>query len=357
MRFVLTHFLKPGQIIGSDLELSRHKILIRRGVVLNAALIQKIKDLGFQGVYIDDPLSEGIEVVDIISHDLKMKTRNEVESLFSSVEKNFVSNAVKKIDSIKKLIRNVVDEIFHNRRVMLDIIDLRAYDDYTYNHSLNVAVLSTIIGISLGLNKEALNELAMGALLHDIGKMFVDKNILNKPGRLTPEEFEHIKKHSALGYDYMRNYFDISQNSKIIALQHHEQYNGNGYPNGLAGEEIMQYGRIACVADVYDALTSDRPYRKSMLPSDAIEFIMSGFGTIFDPKVVDAFTKKVAPYPVGTCLRLSSGEICIVVENREGTGLRPVVRVVENNKMTDRTIDLANDRSALNVTITEIVNI
>jgi HD-GYP domain-containing protein (c-di-GMP phosphodiesterase class II) len=356
MRYIPVHFLQPGQKLADDLRVSNSKILIRRGVILSAILIQKIYSLGFQGVYVDDKLSDGLEIIDIISHDLKIKTRSEVESLFVSVEKNFVTTATEKMLSIKTLVRNIVDEISKNRRVMLNIIDLRAYDDYTYNHSLNVAVLSTIIGIALGMNKCAVNELAIGALLHDMGKMFVDKNILNKPEKLNPEEFEHIKTHSRLGYEYLRDHFDIPQNSKLIALQHHEQYSGKGYPERLSGENIHKYGRIVCVADVYDALISDRPYRKALLPSDAIEYIMCGFNTMFDPEVVKALTRKVAPYPIGTCLRLSSGEMCIVVENHESAGLRPVVKIIEDNQPTGNVIDLA-DRSALNLAIREIVNI
>lgn len=357
MRFIPITYVQPGQRLAADLTASKNKILVRRGVVLSAPLIRKVGTLGFQGVYIDDDLSEGLEIIDVVSHDLKMKTKNEVEALFTSVETNFVSNAVMKMSSIKGLVQNIVDEIFHNRRVMLNVIDLRAYDDYTYSHSLNVAVLSIIVGITLGMSKDSLNELAMGALLHDIGKMFVDKDILNKPTKLTPEEFEHMKKHSELGYDYLKSHFDISQNSRIAALQHHEHYNGEGYPSKISGQDIHLFGRIVCLVDVYDALTSDRPYRKAMLPSDAMEYIMSGFNTLFDPEIVRALTRKVAPYPVGTILRLSTGELCIVTENHEGTGLRPVVRIVEDNKPTDRVIDLANDRSALNITVKEIVNL
>lgn len=357
MRFIPINHVQPGQRLAIDLTASKNRILVRHGVVLSAPLIRKVGALGFQGVYVDDNLSEGLEIIDVVSHDLKMKTKNEVEALFTSVEKNFVSNAVIKMSSIKGLVQNIVDEIFHNRKVMLNIVDLRAYDDYTYCHSLNVAVLSTIIGISLGMNREALNELAMGAILHDIGKMFVDKDILNKPAKLTPEEFEHMKKHSEFGYDYLNTHFDISQNSRLTALQHHEHFNGEGYPAHLSGHDIHLFGRIVCLADVYDALTSDRPYRKALMPSDAMEYIMSGYNTLFDPDIVRALTRKVAPYPIGTVLKLSSGELCIVTENHEGSGLRPVVRIIENNKPTGRVIDLANDRSALNITVLEIVNI
>jgi len=257
--------------------------------------------------------------------------------------------------TIKSLVHNIVDEVAHNRDIMVNIIDIRAYDDYTYSHSLNVAVLSVVMGTMLGLNRKQLHDLTMGALLHDTGKMFIKKEILNKPARLTPEEFEEIKTHSERGYRYLCDQLEIPENARIVALQHHEQFSGKGYPAGLANTDIHLYGRICCVADVYDALTSDRPYRKSMLPSDAIEYIMSGYSTQFDPLVVDALAKKIAPYPVGTYVRLSTGQTAIVVQNYLETGLRPRVKLIVNGEPTEDYIDLAHDMSMLNVTISGIV--
>ncbi|MGE5495247.1 MAG: HD-GYP domain-containing protein [Burkholderiales bacterium] len=356
MRFIPVNYLRSGQKVASDLALSKDRVMLRKGVVLNTSIIHKIASLGFQGVYIEDELSEGIVIEEVISHDLKVKTKKEIESLFTSVEHNRSSNVKKKISSIRPLVEDIVDEISHNRNIMINAIDLRTFDDYTYSHSLNVTVISAVIGTALNMSRSALNELAMGAIIHDVGKMFISKDILNKSGKLTPEEFEVIKKHSELGYKYLCDYFDISENSRIASLQHHEKYDGSGYPNGISGEEIHKYSRIVCLADVYDALMSDRPYRKAMPPSEVIEYIMGGYNTMFDPEVVSALTRKIAPYPVGTCIRLSTGEIGIVVQNNEWASLRPVVKLIVKGKPTDRYIDLSNDREALNITVQEVIN-
>ncbi len=356
MRFVPLSHIKPGQKLASDLVISKNRVLLRKGAVLKSSLIKKISLLGFQGVYIDDELSRGIDIEEMISHDLKISTKKEIESLFVSIQNNSESNVRRQIKSLKPLIHSIVSEITQNRHVMINVIDLRTYDDYTYSHSLNVSVISAVIGTALGMSKETVNELAMGALIHDVGKMFVDRAILNKPDKLTPEEFELMKQHSELGFQYLCKHFDISENSKITALQHHEKFNGSGYPLGLSGSDIHQFSRIVCVADVYDALMSDRPYRKAMLPADVMEYIMSGYSTMFDPEIVNALTMKVAPYPIGTLLILSTGQTGIVVENNESAGLRPMVKLIENGKPTDRFIDLSNDRSALNVTVKGIVN-
>ncbi len=357
MRYVPINHLRSGQKLASDLVLSRNRVLLRKGRVLTDSLIRKVALLGYQGLYIDDALSEGLYVNDIVSAELKMTMKNELQALLDTTRLNHPSAFRLRIKTINKLLQCTVDEIAHSSQVMVNMIDLRTYDDYTYSHSLNVSILSVVVGITLGLNKKMLHQLALGALLHDTGKMFVDKDILNKPSRLTPEEFEEIKKHSERGYIYLSDYLDIPDSARNTALQHHEQFNGKGYPQGLSGESIDLFGRIVGVVDVFDALTADRPYRKAMLPSDAIEYIMGGYNTMFDPSIVNALTRKVAPYPVGTCIKLSTGETAIVTKNYEFASLRPVVKLVVDDKPSDTYIDLAHDRSALNITIKEIVNI
>lgn len=356
MRFISTGHLRPGYKLAADLTYAKGRVLLRKGKTLTTSLIRKIAYLGYQGLYIEDELSEGLDITDVISTDLRTKASIELQNLFYNVEHNITSHAKKHIRSVKSLARDIVDEILSNRQTMVNIIDLRNYDDYTYNHSLNVTVLSVVLAAELKLSRDTVYELAVGALVHDTGKMFIHKDILNKPGKLTPEEFTEIKRHSELGFNYLRDNLDIPECSKIAALQHHEQYNGQGYPNGLVGDAIHLFGRIISVADVYDALSSDRPYRKAMPPSDAIEYIMGGYGTMFDPAIVKALTKKIAPYPIGTCVLLSTGEIGIVVKNFESTILRPMVKLIVNGKPTNKYIDLSNDRSALHITVKEIAN-
>lgn len=357
MRFIPSNCLRTDQVLASDLVLDKKRILLRKGVTLNQSLITKIRYLGFQGVYVDDDISRDIQVVNTISDELKYRARREIRSLFVSVEHNAKSKTYTHIENLGKYISEMVDELLYNRHIMVNVVDIRTYDDYTFSHSINVAVLSVVIGTVLGINKRMLNDLAMGSLVHDIGKVFIDKKIINKTSKLTPEEFEEIKKHSLIGFNYICNNSKIPEDARSTVLMHHEQFNGKGYPAGISGEDISLFGRIVCVADVYDALTSDRPYRPAMLPSDAVEYIMSGYNTHFEPKIVDAFTKKVAPYPVGTCIKLSTGDIGIVVKNFESSCLRPKIRIIHDNKPTNEYIDLTHDRSSYNITIQEIINL
>lgn len=193
----------------------------------------------------------------------------------------------------------------------------------------------------------------------DIGKVFVSQEILNKPDKLTEEEYEHMKSHSLMGYEYLKKRLDIPVVSYIGALQHHERYDGTGYPHGVEGTKISLFGKIIAVADVYDALVSDRPYRKPLLPSEAMEYIMGGSGTMFDTQIVNVFIQRVSPYPVGTSVLLSDGYVGIVVENYSDCCLRPKIKVIghKTEKVKPYYLSLKEDRSKLDVTIVGISDI
>jgi HD-GYP domain-containing protein (c-di-GMP phosphodiesterase class II) len=195
--------------------------------------------------------------------------------------------------------------------------------------------------------------LGLAAIMHDIGKVFVPKKILNKNAALTKDEFEVVKKHSYLGYSYIKDNTEIPSMSYVGILQHHEKFNGTGYPFNLNGDKISQFGRIVSIVDVYDALTSNRSYRNAASPSEAIEFIMGNSGNSFDPVLVDIFCKKVAPYPIGTSILLSDNRIGLVIQNYEDCCTRPVVKIYKhgNKKVKPYIIDLKNDKNAMSVTI------
>ncbi len=357
MRYIPSKCLQPGQILAKNIDFGKNRILLRRGVTLTGSVIQRIEKLGLQGVYIDDDISRDINISSVISDELKYKAIKGVKSFFLKADQDPMNSGDKQLNAIKDIIMGIVNEVQYNSHIKINIVDLRTYDDYTFSHSINVAVLSVVVGTVLNLSKSELNELALGALIHDIGKVFCDKNILNKPGKLTPEEYEEIKRHTERGYNYLYSSNSIPESSKLSVLTHHEQYNGFGYPDKRESDQIPLFGRIISVVDVYDALTSDRAYRKAMLPSQAFEYILSGYNTMFDPQIVEAFIKKVAFYPVGTCVGLSSGQVGIVVENFDSSYLRPLIRVIIDKKLTNDYIDLAHDNSKLNVIIEEIVEI
>lgn len=358
MRFIPSNCIREGMILAKPLQDSYGRILLTKGTMLKQSYIKKILEIGYNGVYIEDKFTKDIQTIDVISNELRIST---VKCLTEFME-NLNSNSETfdtDIKPIKLKINEIINELLQKRDVMVSIIDLKIFDKYTYFHSVNVAVIALIIGISLGYNKERLYELGMGAIVHDIGKVFIPEEILKKPEKLSGTEFEIIKSHPLEGFKYLQKHFDIPSTSKIIALMHHEKIDGSGYPKKLKDDEIHEYAKIVCIADVYDALTSDRPYRKACTPSHAIEYIMGGSGRLFDSELVTVFTKKIAPYPVGTYVRLSNNQIGIVIENFENCCLRPRLRIVKdsNGKTVEPyEINLRDDPNMRNLTIIEIYN-
>jgi HD-GYP domain-containing protein (c-di-GMP phosphodiesterase class II) len=191
--------------------------------------------------------------------------------------------------------------------------------------------------------------LGAGALIHDIGKTRLDKELLNKPGQLTPEEYNEIKRHSETGFEILRANREMSLLSAHIAFQHHERWDGQGYPRGLRGEEIHPYSRIVSVADVFDALVADRPYRKAFSTNQAISLMRRMSGTQFEPTILEVLISNIAEFPIGSVVTLSSGEIAVVVDTNKEKPTQPVVRVVFNKRWkpltTVREIDLIKDTS------------
>lgn len=354
MRFVPTYCLREGMILGDNLYNNSGELMLADGTELTKEYVSSIERLQYNGVYINDDISKDIHIINIINDSVRAQAVKSIKDVFIHCEKGgSIKHDIKKA---KRQVERIVDEIFAHRHLMVNMVDMKVFDDYTYYHSVNVAVLSIVLGVALKLDRSELCNLGFAALLHDIGKVFVSKEILNKPGKLTPAEFEEIKSHSLLGCNHIKKGYGVSNASYMGILDHHERYDGGGYPNGLKGENISWYGRIISVADVYDALTSDRPYREAMLPSDAMEYIMASNKTKFDPEVVEVFVKKIAPYPIGTCVRLSNGLTGIVVENYQELCMRPRVRIFmdHDRDVEPYEIELA-DYESLNITVVKVV--
>jgi HD-GYP domain-containing protein (c-di-GMP phosphodiesterase class II) len=193
-----------------------------------------------------------------------------------------------------------------------------------------VAVLGVVLGKSIRLNFSELKDLAIGLLLHDLGNVTIPESILKKPTKLTDEEFKYVYEHPRSGFELLRHCDGISATSKIVALQHHERLNGTGYPKGLKGPDIHQNSQICAIVDAYDALTSDRNYRKRYLPHEAIEYLMASGDTHFNFQLVKNFTSLVAPYPPGTFVELSSGDVGVVANVDMQVSGRPLLRMVRD---------------------------
>ncbi|HCU08210.1 MAG TPA: HD-GYP domain-containing protein, partial [Clostridiales bacterium] len=209
MRYVPISCVRQGLILGEDLYNDIGELLLAQGSVLTSKNIQSITRLKYTGIYIDDEISKGITVESIVSERVRAKTLKQIKDIFIDYEQGG-QNLNNNLDAIKLLIENIVDEIYSNQDLLVNLVDLQAYDDYTYNHCVSVAILSIALGVALAMSKQELYDLGFAALLHDIGKVFIDKNIVNKPSTLTADEFEQMKNHSLFGFEHIRNDYLVS---------------------------------------------------------------------------------------------------------------------------------------------------
>ncbi len=349
MRYIPISYVKEGMILAKTLYGNNGEVLLRKEKSILQSYIQKLIYLGYCGIYINDDLSEDINVTEVISEELKMRTIKSINNLMkpNKTKKQIQSS----LNDIEILMGNIIDEISGNEDIMVNMMDLKVASEYTFYHSVNVCVLSLVLGVALKLKKEDLYLLGTASLLHDVGKIYTPNEILDKPAKLTYDEFEIIKQHSQNGYRYVKENLYINTKVYVGIQQHHEKYDGTGYPLNIKGKQISLFGRIISIADVYDALVSDRPYRKGILPSEAIEYIMGGGGTMFDQDLVKVFSDKIAPYPIGTCVKLSNNLIGLVVENYSCYCLRPSVKIIksEDTSVSPYIINLKD--SNYNVTI------
>lgn len=242
------------------------------------------------------------------------------------------------------LVEDIADSVLRHPDALISLARLKTSDEYTYMHSVAVCALMIALARQLGLAEAQVREAGMAGLLHDIGKMAIPDAILNKPGKLTDAEFCTMRGHPQAGGQMLRAIPQVSALVLDVCLHHHEKYDGSGYPHRLLGEQISLFARMGAICDVYDAITSDRPYKQGWDPAEAIRKMAEWQGH-FDDKLFQAFVKSVGIYPVGALVRLESGRLGVVMEQHEKSLLTPRVKVFFSARskvpITQEVLDLA----------------
>ncbi|KAB2334755.1 HD-GYP domain-containing protein [Cytobacillus depressus] len=354
MRLVATTSVEAETILAKAIYNEKGQILLNEGIMLKDVMIQRLQDLGISYIFIKEEGTEDIEYKGTLSDPMRREAIQTISATFQEIQNDpqltssFVVERASK--RFSELIRYLLSEIKGKSELLNLLSEAYTYDNYIFTHSLNVTLYALAIGMELKLTSKELEILGLGALFHDIGKLKVPLDILLKPERLTDNEFESIKQHAEEGFQILRKVHTIPLLVAHCAYQHHERINGTGYPRGLQGSDIHYFGKIIAVADVFDAVTSNRVYRRAMLPSEGVEILYAGSGTLFDQKVVEAFRFAVAIYPVGVSVVLNDGRKGIVSGQNTGLGDRPRIRIMEHNgeRGIPYEIDLKQD---LNVVI------
>ncbi len=259
--------------------------------------------------------------------EIKKEARQTITSMMDDIKSGEQVNP----DQAENVVENIMTSAFRNQDALISLLRIKSADEYTYMHSISSCVLLVSFSKYLGLDTKLIREVAIGGLLHDIGKMKVPDEILNKPGKLSESEYEVMKKHVAYGLEIIEQTDGVSQISRDILSQHHERLDGTGYPNGLKGTENSKFGQMAAIVDIYDAMTSQRCYRDKLQPTVVLSKLYEWGKSHFDNELVKQFIQCVGIYPVGTLIRLKSGHLAVVI-NRGSNMLLPVIRVIYNTK-------------------------
>ncbi|MCR5734620.1 MAG: response regulator [Lachnospiraceae bacterium] len=317
MKFIYSQNLEPGMTLARDIISPGMSLMLRAGMVMSQDYIAYLQKRGYLGAYVKDGDPFDIEVEEPVT----------AKTMAESVKA--VENA--DVDGLMLAASHIVSDISNMKKLSIDIIDLRSFDDYTYHHCVNVAIYCVAVAKYMGMNDKEIKEICEAGICHDLGKRKIPVDIINKPGSLTDAEFAEIKNHPQYSYDILRNNPDISGTVRQAVLCHHENENGSGYPLGKTGDELHPIVKILHAVDVYDALTSRRPYKNPYSPAEAYDYLIGGIDILFNRDVIDAMKMVIPVYPIATEVVLSNGEAGIVTDHTHNP-MRPVVGIHSTGK-------------------------
>ncbi|MDR2547505.1 MAG: HD domain-containing protein [Lachnospiraceae bacterium] len=351
MRKVPISMLEPEMSLGKSIY-NGDSLLLRRGIANLHRYINKLTELDIGHVYIDDEISEGIEVHDAISEDTRNKCKTALSTTFAHVLENDPNKNAIDIEELSDVVDVMIAEILSQPNIVISLQDIGSSRDETLLHSVNSTVYGLVLANRIGINTVAMRDLAQGLLLHDIGKVLLDQEILYKSVALTREEFDHIKQHTKLGYEILKKDPVLTEMTRRVALDHHERLDGSGYA-GSRGDELNLLVRISSIVDAYEALTVNRCYRKGYTPSKAADILTADAVDKLDAELLGRFFQCIAIYPNGSLLKLSNGKYAAVKEQNTGVPFRPVIRMIEiegGKQVAGEEINLAH---TLNITVVE----
>ncbi len=368
--------LKPGVFVSDfNCRWLSHPFITNKKKIRDYKDIEKIKRSGITEVFIDT--TKGIDITESFSKEeflesfknesfpnlsdydlnleVKVPLKKELKKAYEIQNKAYevIQQAYQevrygnslKFEAINQVVTDIVDSITRNQDAMLLISSIKEKDEYTFEHSLNVSVLTAGFCKALNMEKEEVVEYTLGSMLHDIGKSKIPIEVLNKQGSLSPKEFSLMKKHVEFGIEIVKDNPHITDNMFAFIAEHHERENGTGYPRKLIGEQISKAGKIGAIVDVYDALTTDRVYHPADQPSEAIKDMYVQRGLFFDEELLEQFILYLGIYPVGSLVKLDSGFLAIVIESGRQNLLRPQVRIIYDLKkgipIPPRNLDLS----------------
>ena len=338
---ILVKDLRPGMfIVESKLSWRLHPFLYNnQGLIIDQEEIDNIIKQGYQDTYYDPDLSINeatLENMNALKDNNVVPLKQEIivqekqyESCIANMKRIMLEARYGRVDiqSVMPFLRNITLSLNRNPDALMSLAKIKLYDEYTYVHSVNVCIYCLAFGKYLGMKGKELENLGLSGLFHDIGKIKIPISILNAPRKLNKKEFEIIKKHSKMGMDILSPCKEAMEEVLQGILDHHERYNGNGYPNKKKGKDISKFGKIIAICDVYDALSSRRSYHRAITPGAALTTMYKSCENDFDRELLEHFIKMTGIYPVGTPVLMSNGEVGIVIKSNTEKPLCPDVLI------------------------------
>ncbi len=330
--------VKPGMVLAENIYLN-DRLFLAKGTIMKSSYISRLKTYKIRQIKINEIRTPHREIYQTNPvEEFYEKTYVGIKKTFNEIVKNQKIN----VSHIFPIVESILEAVYINQDSILLLTGYkRVPDSYFHAHSLDVCIYSLIIAKAMGLNYYETVNLGMGAFFHDIGKIKVPQHILNKQEPLSVKEFEEVKKHSFYGFQMLNEFAQIDPVIPIIILEHHERLDGSGYPLKRRESEIHKLSKIVAVADVYDALTSDRVYKKKVLPHEAAEYFLSDAGNQFDSAVINILLKNIAIYPKGCQVLLSTNAIAVVIDSNRAQPLRPIIKIITDknrNPLSDPVI-------------------
>lgn len=313
--------LKAGMKLAKDVILDDGRILLLKGFTIKPRYLKKLEVYKVPYIIVEDTL---VELDEIDEERVYEDAFTNIKDIMECVRYE------EKVDivALKETVNDMVQHILNDDMVFMTLTGIRDIDNYTFLHCVDVCIYAVVTAKALGMNIDEIRELALAAILHDVGKCKVPLTILNKPGKLTYEEFEIMKRHAINGLEIANQLPGLNSKIARIICQHHEKWDGTGYPLGIKSYDIELGARIISIADVYDALTANRVYRKRFMPHEAAEYLMAQNESQFDPRIIKSFINNIAVYPQDIIVLLNTGEVARVLPSRGVASMRPKVSVI-----------------------------
>ncbi|MGN8645295.1 HD-GYP domain-containing protein [Gracilibacillus sp. HCP3S3_G5_1] len=363
MRVVPTNCIRAGNVLAKPIYDAHGRILVQQNMQLTEIMIERLKSSGITYVVVQEEDTEDIVIDGPIPERQRLEAVQKIKDTFQRLKlDDLTKNNYLLEDAAVKLevlVREIASELNKNDDVIHYLSNLLIIDDHLFSHSLNVSMYSLALAQELNLQNTDMVQLGLGAVLHDIGKLIIPEEIINKPGKLTNKELKIVQAHTEYGFDMLRKAPNIPLIVAHCAYQHHERMDGSGYPRGIKRNAIHPFARIIGVADVFDAVTSNRVYRNAMLPHEGLEILYGGAGTQFDKHLVEMFKRTVALYPNGLTVYLSDGRVGVVARQNSHLFERPVVRILKENgsKITPYDLDLKEVLDVMIVSTDQFITI